>query len=146
MVLGVPHLPSQHPPDHRRHSDPNTLDRRTVDSRFPSRRVIGAIASLPGSGRAQCYSLRWIFATMNVTRARILDPVLSRTKFGEYLAWSKLLCRSIVMVIGEDPGEQVDDRGIALMAVQTNMAAWPNFGSLDLKIADDQRLGGHFEI
>ena len=38
-------------------------------------------------------------------RARILDPVLSRTKFGEYLAWSKLLCRSIVMVIGEDPGE-----------------------------------------
>jgi hypothetical protein len=27
------------------------------------------------------------------------------------------------MVIGEDPGEQVDDRGIALMAVQTDMAA-----------------------
>jgi hypothetical protein len=87
--------------------------------------VIGAIASLPGSGRAQCYSLRWIFATTNVTGgvARILDPVLSRTEFGEYLARTKLLCRSIVTVIGEDPGEQVDDRGIALMAVQTDMAA-----------------------
>jgi hypothetical protein len=49
--------------------------------------------------------------------------VRSRSKFGECLAGTKLLSRSIVMVIGEDPGEQVDDRGIALMAVQTDMAA-----------------------
>lgn len=63
---------------------------------------------------------------MNVTgfRTRILDPVLSRAEFGEYPTGTKLLCRSIVMMIGEDPGEQVDDRGIALMAVQTDMTAW----------------------
>src|SRR5271170_8156774 len=57
-------------------------------------------------------------------RTRILDPVRSRAEFGEYLAGTKLLCRSIVMMVGEDPGEQVDDRGIALMAVQTDMTAW----------------------
>ena len=53
----------------------------------------------------------------------VFDPVHSRPEFGEYLAGTKLLCCSIVMVVGEDPGEQVDDRGIALMAVQTDMAA-----------------------
>ena len=54
----------------------------------------------------------------------VFDPVRSRAEFGKYLAGTKLLRRSIVMVIGEDPGEQVDDRGVALMAVQTDMAAW----------------------
>ena len=44
-------------------------------------------------------------------RTRILDPVLSRAEFGEYLAGTKLFRRSVVMVIGEDPGEQVDDPG-----------------------------------
>jgi hypothetical protein len=53
----------------------------------------------------------------------VFDPVHSRPEFDEYLAGTKLLCCSIVMVVGEDPGEQVDDRGIALMAVQTDMAA-----------------------
>jgi hypothetical protein len=33
----------------------------------------------------------------------IFDPVRSRAEFGEYLAGAKLLCRSIVMVIGQDP-------------------------------------------
>src|SRR5271156_1134897 len=56
-------------------------------------------------------------------RTLVFDPVRSRAEFGEYLAGTKLLCRSIIMVIGEDPGEQVDDRGIALMAVQTDMAS-----------------------
>ena len=47
-------------------------------------------------------------------RTCILDPVRSRAEFGEYLTRTKLLRRSIVMVIGEDPREQVDDRGVAL--------------------------------
>jgi hypothetical protein len=33
----------------------------------------------------------------------IFDPVRSRAEFGEHLAGAKLLCRSIVMVIGQDP-------------------------------------------
>ena len=57
-------------------------------------------------------------------RTRILDPVLSRTEFGKYPAGTNLLCRSVVMVIGQDSGEQVDDSRIALMAVQTDMTAW----------------------
>jgi hypothetical protein len=57
-------------------------------------------------------------------RTRILDPVLPRPEFGEYLAGTILLCRSVVMVIGQDSGEQVDDSRIALMAVQTDMTAW----------------------
>src|SRR5271170_4914596 len=57
-------------------------------------------------------------------RTRILDPVRSRAEFGEYLTGTKLLCRSIVMVIGQDPREQVDDGRIALMTVQTDVAAW----------------------
>jgi hypothetical protein len=35
----------------------------------------------------------------------------------------ELLCCAVVMVIGQNPGEQVDDRRIALMAVEANMAA-----------------------
>jgi hypothetical protein len=54
----------------------------------------------------------------------VFDPVRSRAEFGEYLAGTKLLCRSVVMVIGQDSGEQVDDSRIALMAVQTDMIAW----------------------
>src|SRR5271169_5694581 len=56
-------------------------------------------------------------------RTPVLDPVRSRAEFGEYLTGTKLLCRSIVMVIGQNPREQVDDSRIALMAVQTDMAA-----------------------
>src|SRR5271155_1972250 len=122
MVLGVPHLPSQHPPDHRRHSDPK-------HARSPHRRQSVSFAksdwrpSLVARKRPGAV----LFSAMDIRHnerhrggAGILDPVLSRTEFGEYLAGNKLLCRSIVMVIGEDPGEQVDDRRIALMAVQTN--------------------------
>jgi hypothetical protein len=47
----------------------------------------------------------------------------SRAGFGEDLAGVKLLCRSIVMVIGQNPGEQVDDGRITSMAVQSDMAA-----------------------
>jgi len=34
MVLGVPHLSSQHSPDHRRHSEHSALDRHIIDRRF----------------------------------------------------------------------------------------------------------------
>ena len=47
----------------------------------------------------------------------------ARAKFGEGLAGMELLCCAVVVVIGQDPGEQVDDRRIALMAVEANMAA-----------------------
>jgi hypothetical protein len=66
-----PGIPSQHPLDHWRHSDPNALDRGTGDRRLPSRTVMGAKA---WQRPVQCYSLRWILATMNVTG---LEPVFS---------------------------------------------------------------------
>ena len=47
----------------------------------------------------------------------------ARAKFGEDLAGAELLYCAVVMVIGQNPGEQVDDRRIALMAVKANMAA-----------------------
>src|ERR1700746_993665 len=53
----------------------------------------------------------------------VFDPMGARAKFGEGLARMELLCRAVVMVIGQNPGEQVDDRRIALMAVAANMAA-----------------------
>ena len=53
----------------------------------------------------------------------VFDPMRSRAGFGEDLAGVKLLCRSVVMVIGQIPGEQVDDGRIASMAVQSDMAA-----------------------
>jgi hypothetical protein len=39
------------------------------------------------------------------------------------LATPKLLRRAVVVMVGEHPGQQVDDGGIALMAVQTDGAA-----------------------
>src|SRR5260370_123991 len=53
----------------------------------------------------------------------VFDPMRSRAGFGEDLAGVKLLCRSVVMVIGQNSGEQVDDGRIASMAVQSDMAA-----------------------
>ena len=38
----------------------------------------------------------------------VFDPMRSRAAFGEDLAGVKLLCRSVVMVIGENPAEDVD--------------------------------------
>jgi hypothetical protein len=37
------------------------------------------------------------------SRTLIFDPVRSRAEFGKYLAGTKLLRRSIVMVISQDP-------------------------------------------
>jgi len=45
-----------------------------------------------------------------------------RAEFGEDLIGLKLLNRAVVMVVGQNAGKQVDDRGIALMAVQTDVA------------------------
>ena len=56
-------------------------------------------------------------------RTLIFHPVRARAEFSENLAWSKLLFRSIVVVIGQDPGEHINDSGIALMAVQADVAA-----------------------
>jgi len=73
---------------------------------------------------------RCLFPTMNVGDDKghrrgtgIFDPMGARAEFGEDLAGVQFLCRSVVMVVGQNPGEQVDDRRIALMAVETDMAA-----------------------
>src|SRR5258708_1033635 len=54
--------------------------------------------------------------------AFVLDPVGARAELGEVLTGGKLLRRPIVMVVGQDPGHQVDDGGIALMTMQADMA------------------------
>ena len=56
-------------------------------------------------------------------RTLVFDPVRARPELGERLAGPKLLRRPVVAMVGQDPGQQVDDRGIALMAMQTDMAA-----------------------
>src|SRR6516162_7784045 len=53
----------------------------------------------------------------------VFDPMGAGAKFGESLAGVELLCCAVVMVIGQDPGEQVDNRRITLMAVEANVAA-----------------------
>ena len=44
-----------------------------------------------------------------------------RAGFGEDLIGLKLLNRAVVMVVGQNAGKQVDDRGVALMTVQANV-------------------------
>jgi hypothetical protein len=43
----------------------------------------------------------------------VFDPMGARAEFGEDLAGVELLCGAIVMVIGQNPGHQVDDRRTA---------------------------------
>ena len=45
------------------------------------------------------------------------DPMRSWPEFGENPARLKLLCCSIIVVISQDTGEQVDDGRVALVAV-----------------------------
>ena len=45
-----------------------------------------------------------------------------RAGFGEDLIGLKLLRRAVVMVVGQNAGKQVDDRGVALMTVQADVA------------------------
>src|SRR5947207_15762008 len=56
-------------------------------------------------------------------RTLVFDPVRSGTEFSERLTGLKFLDRAVVMVVGEHPTENIDNGGIALMAVQTDMAA-----------------------
>src|ERR1700747_229076 len=53
----------------------------------------------------------------------VFDPMGARAKFGEGLAGMELLCCAVVMVIGQNPGPQVDDRRMALVAVEANLPA-----------------------
>jgi hypothetical protein len=47
----------------------------------------------------------------------------SRAKFSKHLTLPKLLGRLIVMVIGKNPGQDVDDRRVALVTMKPDMAA-----------------------
>jgi hypothetical protein len=47
----------------------------------------------------------------------------SRAEFSKYLIRPNLLARSVVMVIGEDPSYHLDNRRVALVTVEPDMAA-----------------------
>jgi hypothetical protein len=64
-------------------------------------------------------------------RPLVFHPVRPRTKFSEYLTRPKLLRRAIVMMVGENPGKNIDDRRVALMAVEPDMAARRYDGATD---------------
>ena len=53
----------------------------------------------------------------------VFNPMRSRPKFSKYLTGPKLFRRPVVLVIGENPGEDVDDRRVAPVTVEPNMAA-----------------------
>src|SRR5260370_1357097 len=91
----------------------------------PSVRMPARVSS--PAKRAPCSTL---FPAMNVCgdkgerrRAPIFDPMWSRAKFSKYLTGPKLLRRAVVMVIGENSPEDVNDRRISLVAVKADMAA-----------------------
>jgi hypothetical protein len=50
----------------------------------------------------------------------VFNPMRSRAKFSKYLTGPKPLRRPVVMVIGENTGEAVDDRRVALVTVEPN--------------------------
>jgi len=52
----------------------------------------------------------------------VFNPMRSRAEFTEYLTGPKFLRRAVVMVVGENPFEDVDDRRIALVTVEPDMA------------------------
>jgi len=52
----------------------------------------------------------------------VFNPMRSRAEFSEYLTGPKFLRRAVVMVVGENPFEDVDDRRIALVTVEPDMA------------------------
>src|SRR5260370_42566790 len=92
----------------------------------PSVRMPARVSS--PAKRSQCSML---FPAMNVCgdkgerrRAPIFDPMWSRAKFSKYLTGPKLRRRAVVMVIGENSPEDVNDRRISLVAVEPDMAAW----------------------
>ena len=65
-----------------------------------------------------------LFPVMNVCRDEgdrrsplVFNPMRSWAEFWECLTGPKVLRRHVVMVIGENPAEDVDDRRVALVAV-----------------------------
>ena len=65
-----------------------------------------------------------MLAVMNVTRRWpvVFNPIRSRPKFSKYLPGPKLLRRPVVMMIDQNPAEDADDRRVALIAVESDMA------------------------
>jgi hypothetical protein len=52
----------------------------------------------------------------------VFNPMRSQAKFSKYLTRLKLFRRPIVVVVGENPVEDVDDRRIALVTVEADVA------------------------
>lgn len=58
-----------------------------------------------------------------------------RAGFGEDLIGLKLLNRAVVMVVGQNAGKQVDDRGVALMTVQADVPTRGDEGAAEAQFA-----------
>ena len=65
----------------------------------------------------------------------VFNPMRSRPKFSKYLTGPKLFRRPVVLVIGENPGEDVDDRRVAPVTVEPNMAAWRHGRATDPQLS-----------
>jgi len=64
----------------------------------------------------------------------VFHPVWLEAELGKCLTGLKFLGRSILMVVGEGPLQNVDDRRIALVAVETDMAAWRHDSATDAQV------------
>ena len=83
-----------------------------------------------------------LFSAMNVCDDEgdrrwlvVFNPMRSRPKFSKYLTGPKLLRRPVVLVIGENPGEDVDDRRVAPVTVEPNMAGWRHSRATDPQLS-----------
>jgi hypothetical protein len=83
-----------------------------------------------------------LFSAMNVCDDEgdrrwpgVFNPMRSRPKFSKYLTGPKLLRGPVIMVIGENPGEDVDDRRVAPVTVEPNMAAWRHGRATDPQLS-----------
>ena len=83
-----------------------------------------------------------LFSAMNVCDDEgdrrwlvVFNPMRSRPKFSKYLTGPKLLRRPVVLVIGENPGKDVDDRRVAPVTVEPNMAAWRHSRATDPQLS-----------
>src|SRR5439155_23484150 len=79
-------------------------------------------------------------------RTRVSDPVGTRAEFGEDLAGLKILCRAVVVMVGEDAAQKIDDGRVALMAVQTDMAAGRHDRLAEAQLAVGDRVDLRGEI
>ena len=73
---------------------------------------------------------RLLFPVVNVCSDKddrrwpvVFNPMRSPAIFDKYLTGLKLFRRPVIVVVGENPVEDVDDRWIALVTMEPDMAA-----------------------